>query len=253
MVLDDTRTLRTGSDVSDFFELEAVVGLMKAGRVWLERGAPLELDDINGVLLVKLPIGCRVEVLDGAEREPEDNLSDRGILSLEHDTDGLGVTLVVLERLLPEFDLDRFSFELPESPRLTLIELLGALLDARCWAMLRELRVADFVCSGARGRLGVLLNLDVEAFDALLTGTFLKDPSLDCLLSEPTERTESFLDTGLEGTPPLEVCKLVEERSLRELGRVLTSCRELRVTSPLVLSDVNPRRRDLVMFLNGDE
>ena len=53
----ELRTLRIGSDVSDFFELDEVVGLIKAGKVLLWVTPPPVEDEVleSGVRLVMLP------------------------------------------------------------------------------------------------------------------------------------------------------------------------------------------------------
>ena len=112
--LEATRTLRTGSDVSETFEFDAVVGLMKAGTALLLLLTG-DAED-GGFRRVKLPIAAYDVGLDGADLG-EDNLSK--VLGVEF----LGVVLAAVNLLLPELDLDKFSFELPESPRLTLAEL----------------------------------------------------------------------------------------------------------------------------------
>jgi len=214
-VLADTRTFLTGSEVSDFLELEAVVGRMKAGNVLLDRGvipAPEEF----GVLRVKLPIVLNVDLTDG----------DLVLESLSYveslDVEFRGVILPEAVLLFPELERDKFSFELPESPRFTFTELYGMVLEVDClWlAKFLLLRVDALCCVGASGLLAIpLLRRKAEAFDALLVGTLRSELSLDCLVREPTDRRELFRDTGRE------------EDS----------------------SDPNPLRIDLVMFLNGEE
>ena len=151
------------------FLAEEVVGLMKAGTA--PTLALLARAEAGGAA----SLGWRL-----LDRPAAPGLAARGVE-------------VLPTRLLLELDLERFSLELPESPRLMRMleaaEGRGA-SPGRSWV-------------GARGRLAeVLLMAGVEAF------TRLDDPameSLEFLLTEALERVESVRDRGRVGVAPPEL------------------------------------------------
>jgi len=231
---DVTLTFFTGvvSLVGPVFPEEAVVGLMKAGTD-LPRAELL-------LLVVVLPVDFLIPTdscLGGEDRKLED-LSTRGAFEVAVRVVVLRTVLLLPALLFPELERDKFSFELPESPRFTLTVELGVLLCVLASDLfeLLKLRVRlseDWTDLGWDGARGLLLGLfrELEAGDGRvltvddLVGptmggaradcdlrTFVvvvvrpadpslrrPDPSLDCLLRDPVERKESVRESGREG------------------------------------------------------
>lgn len=129
--LEVTLTFFTGS-FGPFFPEEAVVGLIKAGTDFPLVGLLL-LVVVLPVDLLLLAVVLPVDFLEpigsclGGEDRKLDALFTKGAFK--------GVVLVVIFRtvlllpalLFPELERDKFSFELPESPRLTFAVELGVL------------------------------------------------------------------------------------------------------------------------------
>lgn len=185
-------------------EEEDFVGCMNAGRLPPFLGELL-LFDVLPVDLLDPNSG-----LGGVERK----LAERSARGFDEAAERGVVRLVPPARLLPEFDRERFSLELPESPRFTLTEEFGVdpgdlrsdPLEPLLFLPLLSVVVRERTCAGARGRLVLLLLLVIRAEDfGPGMGPRLKEPSLDCLLREPVERVESARERGRVGVIPPEL------------------------------------------------
>ena len=219
-----------------------MVGLMKAGR------APPFLAGVVLPLVVGVDLRCAPPGLGGA-----------AVLAVPWVEAGGA-------RLFPEEERLRFSLLLPESPRRTLAPLLPVMLERLPPAGLAWLSAAarGLTCAGARGRL--VRNEEDDPMPAPgrddgRAAPCLKDPSLDCLLSEPVERAESARERGRAGVaPPPELGRDPEERpcsgkaagTASPLGVAGELCVPSKSSVPALPSLPRPRRprpRDVVLVV----
>lgn len=121
-LFDVTLTFFTGLLLS-FFPEEAVVGLMKAGTDLPLAGLLL----LVVVLLLPVDLLTPTESCLGGEDRKLEDLSTRGAFAVVVRGAELRTVLLLPALLLPELERDKFSFELPESPRLTLTAELDVL------------------------------------------------------------------------------------------------------------------------------
>lgn len=221
---DTTLTFLTGAGASPAltFDEEDVVGRMKAGRFppfLVDAGLPAGVP--TGLRRLCVPSGFGGDDRKLAER------SARG-LELEAADERAVEREVPPTRLLPEFERERFSLELPESPRFTLTEDVGVepgdlrreVLEPLMFRWRDSAEVSERTCAGASGRLTLALLL-AEGAAALVTLAVprRREPSLDCLLSDPVERVESARESERVGVAPPELCRDPEDR-VRSSGKL---------------------------------